>query len=157
MKREFKTDSSETTEQLGVLIGSHLKGGECIEFESDLGGGKTTLVRGIVKGAGGKDQVSSPTFTISQIYECPNFSVYHFDFYRLQDPGLVQEELSEIINYNGNVSIIEWAESVQGVLPKERIIVSIDKDKKNENSRVFKIDFPAKLKYLLEDVNDINH
>lgn len=152
MKVEIKTKSVSDTEKLAAIIGKNLKGGECIEFRSDLGGGKTTFVRGLATGAGSKDNVSSPTFTISQRYSCKSFYIYHFDFYRLQDPGLVAEELSEIVNSDKNTTIVEWAESVHGVLPEIRLVISINKDRDDENTRTFSFDCPGDLKYLMEGV-----
>ncbi|MBX4191001.1 tRNA (adenosine(37)-N6)-threonylcarbamoyltransferase complex ATPase subunit type 1 TsaE, partial [Candidatus Saccharibacteria bacterium] len=78
--------SSAETESIGSLIGASLKGGEVIELRSDLGGGKTTFVRGLAAGAGSKANVTSPTFTLSRLYPAKNFSIHHFDFYRLNDP-----------------------------------------------------------------------
>lgn len=152
MKLEIKTNSAQSTEELGAIIGKNLKGGECIEFQSDLGGGKTTFVRGLVAGADGEEQVSSPTFTISQKYICKKFSVYHFDFYRLPDPGLIADELSEILSDGNNVTVVEWAESVEGVLPGNRLIIKITKDKTEENVRCFEFNVPADDGYLLEEL-----
>ena len=107
-------------------IGRNLKGGETIELRSDLGGGKTTLVRGLAKGAGSDDQVASPTFTISRVYDAPdNIRINHFDFYRLQDPGLMQAELGESVSDPLSVTIVEWAGIVEDVLPSDRLVIEI--------------------------------
>ncbi len=107
-------------------IGRNLKGGEVIELRSDIGGGKTTLVRGLAKGAGSTDQVASPTFTISRVYNCPNgVRINHFDFYRLNDPGVMQGELGESVTDPTSVTVVEWANIVNQVLPEDRLLIEI--------------------------------
>src|SRR4051812_18557733 len=86
------------TERLGELLGSRLDGSEVIELRSDLGGGKTTFVRGLIRGTGSKDHVVSPTFTLSRIYQTKDFQIHHFDFYRLNDPGILADQLAESIS-----------------------------------------------------------
>jgi tRNA threonylcarbamoyladenosine biosynthesis protein TsaE len=112
-----------------------LQGGDCIELVSDLGGGKTTFTRGLVRGLGSTDTVSSPTFTIGKQYKAGDMNVYHYDFYRLQDPGLVAEELAEALEDKKGVIVVEWAESVAHVLPVNRIIIMIDRVSDNADVR----------------------
>ncbi len=104
------------------MLGSRLRGGEVIELRSDLGGGKTTFVRGLAKGAGSLDRVSSPTFTLSRIYKTKKFGIHHFDFYRLIDPGVLADQLAEAMG-GDNVVVVEWADIVTDVLPEQRISV----------------------------------
>lgn len=117
---QTSSTSSAETERLGELLGSKLKGGEVIELRSDLGGGKTTFVRGLARGAGSKNNVTSPTFTLSRIYHTKDFEIHHFDFYRLNDPGILADQLSQSINDKA-VVVVEWADIVKDVLPQERI------------------------------------
>jgi len=133
------TKSVEETFELGKEFGQNLKGGEVIEFIGDLGAGKTSFVRGLAEGLGSTDLVSSPTFTISNIYQCGDSSLVHFDFYRLAEPGLMQEELSEAISDINSTVCVEWAETVRGVLPKDSIRIEISSPA--ENSREFKFKF----------------
>jgi tRNA threonylcarbamoyladenosine biosynthesis protein TsaE len=112
---QIDSTSSEVSEQLGVQLGKLLRGGEVIELISDLGGGKTTFVRGVAKGAGSKDRVSSPTFTVSKVYEASNFDIHHFDFYRLEEAGLLAHELADYIGDPKSVVIIEWGKIVEHV------------------------------------------
>lgn len=118
----YSTSSAET-EKLGELLGSKLSGGEAIELCSDLGGGKTTFVKGLVKGLGSRDNVTSPTFTLSRIYQAGNLQVHHFDFYRLNDAGILADQLAESINDKNAVVVVEWADIVEDVLPKERLSI----------------------------------
>lgn len=149
-KLKIYSDSSIFTEKLGEIIGSNLKGGEVVELSSDLGGGKTTFVRGFSRGGGSKDHVSSPTFTISKIYKCRKFEINHYDFYRLNEPGLVKEELSEILKDTNSVTIIEWAGIIKDVLPENTFNISIQH--KSENSRQITISYSENTKYLLAGI-----
>src|SRR5437764_11905760 len=89
---------SESTMRLGERIGKRLKGGETIELVSDLGGGKTTFVRGLAKGMGTSDKVASPSFTISREYKAGDLTMCHFDFYRLSEPGIMASEVAELVS-----------------------------------------------------------
>ena len=142
--------NSAQTEQLGEHIGSKLCGGEVIELISDLGGGKTTFTRGLVRGAGSIDKVSSPTFAISREYAAPKFRIVHFDFYRLSDPGVVAEELKEGILSAGSITVVEWGDIVHDVLPQDVIRVEIEAS--GETERIFHILVPISRSYLEDGV-----
>lgn len=115
-----------TLQSFGQSIGRSLRGGECIELVGDVGTGKTTLVKSIALGLGVKDDVQSPSFTISRQYEArDSLRLVHYDFYRLSDPGIMTHELSEVLSDTGVVTIIEWAETVQSVLPVDRIQINL--------------------------------
>ena len=97
-----------------------------IELIGDVGAGKTTFVRGLAKGLGVKEPVTSPSFTISKSYALPGGgNLVHYDFYRLSDPGLMVEDFYENINNPKNVVVVEWGESVKDLLPKDHITVTI--------------------------------
>lgn len=96
-----------------------------IELKSDLGGGKTALTRGIAKGASSNDHVSSPTFTISKIYSTERFEIHHFDFYRLDQPGLMSYELNDLIGGGQAVIIVEWGDIVENLLPIDRLRIEL--------------------------------
>lgn len=140
------TTSSDETERLGVSIGSRLKGGEVIELRSDLGGGKTTLVRGIAEGANSQDAVGSPSFTISREYVCPNFTIHHYDFYRLAEPGIMADELRDVMSDNEAVVMVEWADVAEHVLPAERAVIQIAAS--GDDSRDITITLPKQFEYL---------
>lgn len=142
--------SSEATELLGQLLGRALKGGEVIELVSDLGGGKTTFVRGLAKGAGSKDKVASPTFTISKVYETDGFEIHHFDFYRLHEAGIVADELSEVVGDPRVVVVVEWADVVQHVLPEDHLTIGFTQTPTGDREITFRI--PEGLDYLLKAV-----
>ena len=152
MGQSFITHTPEETEHLAAAIGVQLRGGECIELSSDLGGGKTTFTRGLAAGAGSLDQVASPTFTISKRYQAQKLTLFHYDFYRLQEPGLVAEELAESVHDPLAVSIIEWADTVEDVLPYNRLKISIQRSADSETARTIHIAGPAESGYLLEGI-----
>lgn len=129
-------------------IGKNLKGGEVIELVSDVGGGKTTFVKGVAKGAGSKDHVSSPTYKLSNVYNAPHVQIYHFDFYRLPEAGLIAHELAEIGDQPNIVTIVEWSNVVAHVLPTERIVMSITATEHEE--RLFDIEYPKSMEYLFK-------
>lgn len=131
-------------------MGKALKGGEVIELVSDLGGGKTTFVRGLADGTGSKDKVGSPTFTISKVYDAPNFAIHHFDFYRLPDPGLIANELEEVQGDPKVVTVIEWAEVVKHILPTERLHIEIKQLPNGDRELTFRAS--KSLDYLVEAV-----
>jgi tRNA threonylcarbamoyladenosine biosynthesis protein TsaE len=144
------SDSAEVTESIAAFIGERLRGGETIELLSDLGGGKTTFVRGLVRGAGSKDRVASPTFTISKIYNAPDFDIHHFDFYRLQEPGITADELAEVVGDPKVVVVIEWGDVVQHVLPIERLTIQIMQNP--DGVRHFTLQAPESLHYLFKEL-----
>lgn len=130
----------EDTEKLAEQLGAKLKGGEVIELKSDLGGGKTTFTRGLVKGTGSSAHVSSPTFTISNVYKAPNFTIYHFDFYRLAEAGLIAHELHDAMEDPKAVIVVEWGGVVASTLPPERI--SIELKRSGEEERLMNVRYP---------------
>lgn len=147
---QIKSENSDKTEQLAAIIGRALKGGEVIELVSDLGGGKTTFVRGLAHGAGSMDKVASPTFTISKIYNCHDFQIHHFDFYRLPDAGLMTNELHDTLNNPGIVTVIEWADAVKHVLPDNRLQIQIRQLPNGD--RELTLNVPDALRYLTKEL-----
>ena len=126
MQKAEITNSVEETFGLGKRFGQSLKGGEVIEFVGDLGAGKTSFMRGLAEGVESQDSVSSPTFTLSNVYAGRDgIQIYHFDLYRLSEPGLVAEQLQEAIDDPKTIVCVEWAESVRGILPENTITIHI--------------------------------
>lgn len=143
------SDSPARTEEFAETIGRALRGGETLELVSDLGGGKTTFVRGLVRGAGSADKVASPTFTISKFYKTDKFEVHHFDFYRLHEAGIVADELAEVAGDPQAVVVVEWGEVAHHVLPQDRLTIRIIQTP--EGNRKLEFDYPESLAYLLKE------
>lgn len=138
MKTTLHSASPEETLTIGRRIGAGLVGGELIELRSDLGGGKTTLTRGIAEGLGSSDPVSSPSFTICNTYRCKDgLRISHFDFYRLTEPGIVANELDEVLGDSRNITVIEWPGIVEGVLPEAHISIKITSSESGERTFLF--------------------
>ena len=98
-----------------------------IELVGDVGAGKTTFVRGLAQGLGLTQPVTSPSYTISKTYALPDGrTLTHYDFYRLPDPGLMAEDLSENLSDPRQIIIIEWGESIQNLLPPHHTIININ-------------------------------
>lgn len=149
MTYQTKSTSSEDTSRIGEKLGAKCKGGEIFLLSSDLGGGKTTLSKGIAKGLSSQDVVSSPTFTVSNVYDAKNdIKVYHFDFYRLQEGGVVEQELRELSEDPKVVILIEWGDIIDESLPADMIRISIDRVSSGEDNRQVIVDIPDKYKYL---------
>lgn len=144
---QINSTSSEQTEQIAEKIGNNLTGGELIELVSDLGGGKTTFARGLARGAGSSDVVTSPSFTISKVYQTPNFELHHFDFYRLPEAGIIANELAEIVDDPEVVAVVEWADVIKHILPENRLTIEIHKTP--EGDRKLVLHYPENLKYLV--------
>ena len=149
-KISINSTSATQTERLAEQLSRKLKGGEVIELVSDLGGGKTTFVRGLVRGLGSTDIVNSPTFKISNVYHSPALTVNHFDLYRLPEPGMISYELAEVINDSGGITLIEWADAVADILPDEHLIVQFDHASEQERQITFR--YPESLAYLLKGI-----
>ena len=96
-----------------------------IELVGDVGAGKTTFVRGLAQGLGIEEPLSSPSFTISRFYQGKKATLTHYDFYRLEDPGLMAEDLAESITDENNVTVIEWGQSIADILPPEHKVIEI--------------------------------
>lgn len=112
---------------LGQRIGAAATGGEMIELVGDVGAGKTTFTKGLALGLGIHDAVQSPTFTISREYESERgLRLVHYDFYRLDDAGIMADELTEVLADAHAIVVIEWSQTVAHVLPSDRLIVSIE-------------------------------
>ncbi len=122
----FTVKSESETIKLGQEIGAQLSGGEIIELIGDVGSGKTTLTKGIAIGLGITEYIQSPSFTINRVYKARDeITLTHYDFYRLTDAGIMANEMKEVISDNKTVTVVEWAEAVKGVLPIDRVSITI--------------------------------
>jgi tRNA threonylcarbamoyladenosine biosynthesis protein TsaE len=149
---KIESNDSEETFAIGEQLGKACKGGEVIVLSSDLGGGKTTFTKGIAKGLGSTETIGSPTYTVRRVYKCRgDIYLHHFDFYRLQEPGIIAHELSEIVDSPHSVVVIEWGDIVQEILPQRRVVVHFSHVGDNEEARILEFDCPPELSYLRAD------
>ena len=124
MKRTIHGESA--MKELGEAIGRSIRGGEFIELIGDVGAGKTTLTKGIATGLGITDVVQSPTFTINRTYDSPlGVRLLHYDFYRLSEPGIMADELSEALESGDQALVVEWGDIIADIVPADRLRITI--------------------------------
>lgn len=127
----YQTDSTEATIALGKSLASHLKSGDVILLDGDLGAGKTHFVKGLALGLGSDADVSSPTFAILNNYPlgkgAPRGAVLlnHFDVYRVHDEDEILDLGFEEIIYGTDLSVIEWSSLIKGILPEAHLGILI--------------------------------
>lgn len=133
----YITDSAEETEALGESVGKRISAGTVLAFTGDLGAGKTAFTRGLARGLGITERVTSPTYTIVNEYEGGRLPLFHFDLYRIQDG----EELFDIgwedYLMRSGVCAVEWSENAAGFL-SETMTVQIRRGD-TDNRRIITI------------------
>lgn len=115
------------TYDLGKKLGESCKVGDIILLNGDLGVGKTIFTKGFGKGLGIEEPISSPTFTIMQIYEQGRLPLYHFDVYRIADPEEMDEIGYEDYFFGKGVCLIEWASLIEELIPEHATEIRIEK------------------------------
>ena len=130
----MESHSREETLAIGRKLGEAAQAGEIYALAGDLGTGKTVFSKGFAEGLGVTETVSSPTFTILQIYEDGRLPLYHFDVYRIEEPEEMEEVgLDEYLEGDG-VCLIEWPERIAEMLPAQVRTVRIEKDPEKDPS-----------------------
>lgn len=124
----YETFSPEETRALGKKLGEAAQPGEIYTLNGDLGVGKTVFTQGVAEGLGITEAVSSPTFTIVQVYEDGRMPFYHFDVYRIGDIEEMDEIGYEDYFYGDGLCMIEWAGLIEEILPEKRHDVTIEKE-----------------------------
>lgn len=124
----IETNQEKETYALGVQMGQSAKPGAVYTLVGDLGVGKTVFTQGFAAGLGIDEPVNSPTFTIVQIYEEGRLPFYHFDVYRIGDIEEMDEVGFEEYVMGEGVSLIEWANLIEEILPERRTNILIEKD-----------------------------
>lgn len=117
----------EQTFELGKKLGQKALKGDIYCIKGDLGVGKTVFTKGVATGLGIKEDITSPTFTIVNVYE-GKFTLYHFDVYRIGSIEQMEDIGYEEMFFGDGICIIEWAEIVKEIIPKEAIWIEIQKD-----------------------------
>lgn len=126
-EKTYKSASAEETQGLGEVLGHLLRAGDVLVLTGDLGAGKTQLTKGVARGMGIEDDVTSPTFTIEMVYEGKELPLYHFDLYRLDDADELEDTgLFDVLGGDGPC-LIEWGEQFESELGDERLDVMIER------------------------------
>lgn len=124
----IETNSEQETRALGMELARNARPGQIYALIGDLGVGKTVLTQGIAEGLGITEPVSSPTFTIVQVYEEGRMPFYHFDVYRIGDIEEMDEIGYEDYFFGEGVCLIEWASLIKELIPEHVICVTIEKE-----------------------------
>lgn len=137
----FDSNSQEDTYNIGLSMGENAKPGDVFTLIGDLGVGKTVFTQGFAKGLGISEYVNSPTFTILQVYDDGRLNLNHFDVYRIGDVSEMDEIGFDEYVYSDGVSLIEWANLIEEILPDKYTRITILKDlEKGFDYRKIKID-----------------
>lgn len=136
---EFITKTVEETEAIGNALAQKLSPGDIIAFYGDLGAGKTAFTRGLARGLGIGEMVTSPTYTIVNEYTSGRLPLFHFDMYRLGGPDDLFDIGWEDYLARGGVCAVEWSERVDEVLD-DAIRVTIEVHPDAPDSRIITID-----------------
>ena len=123
---EFIVDTADSTMQLGKKLGELVHSGDIICITGDLGAGKTHFTKGVAEGLKIDEPITSPTFTIVNEYE-GRLKLHHFDVYRVCDPDEIEAIGFDEYIFSDAVSIIEWSNFIEELIPKEHILVNIKK------------------------------
>lgn len=124
----IETNTPKETFDFGKSLGERAKAGTVYTLIGDLGVGKTVFTQGLAKGLEIQEPISSPTFTIVQVYEEGRLPLYHFDVYRIGDVEEMEEIGYEDYFYGAGVSLIEWANLIEEILPEKYTEIKIEKD-----------------------------
>ena len=124
----FHSRSEKETFQIGVNLGQECRQGDILLLEGELGVGKTVFSKGFGSGLGIQEPISSPTFTILQIYEGGRLPLYHFDVYRIADVEEMEEIGYEEYFFGQGVCLIEWASLIREILPENCTRIQLEKE-----------------------------
>ena len=120
------TNSAAETRALGEKLASRLKAGDVVVLEGELGAGKSELARGIARGLGVTETVTSPSFTILNVYESGRCPLYHFDWYRLEsEEELYELGMDEYLGGDG-IAVVEWAERCPEAVPENVLRIRLE-------------------------------
>ena len=124
----IETNTPKETFDFGKSLGEQAKPGTVYTLIGDLGVGKTVLTQGLAKGLNITEPISSPTFTIVQVYEEGRLPLYHFDVYRIGDVEEMEEIGYEDYFYGEGICFVEWANLIEEIIPADRIQITIKKN-----------------------------
>ncbi len=127
----------EATEALGAQVAGWCNGSGVVFLHGDLGAGKTTLVRGLLRSLGFNGSTKSPTYTLVEPYQFDDFRVYHFDLYRLGDPEELEFiGIDDYVSEPGALLLFEWPERGEGWLPEPHITINLSYDNEHRRAEV---------------------
>lgn len=150
---EFILDSVDKTMKLGESLGKLAAAGDIICLNGELGSGKTHFVKGLARGLGITDYITSPTFTIVNEY-MGRLKLFHFDVYRVDDPYEISAIGFDEYIFSDAVSIIEWSKFIQELIPEDSLNITIEKlPDKGDNFRKIKIESDSKRFQYIKEID----
>ena len=133
--RIYHSNSAEETEQIAEDFAKELRSGDVIAYRGPMGAGNTAFTRGLARGLGLEDHVSSPTFALVHQYGSGASALYHFDMYRVDGfDDLYSTGFFDYLDFGG-ILAIEWSENIENALPPETIFVTLNKDENDPDKR----------------------
>ena len=138
--QEIVCKNEEQTMEIASKLASQLKKGDVIILTGELGAGKTKFVEGVLSYFNIQDEISSPTFTIVNEYYANDVNIYHFDLYRLSEPEEF-EAIGGFEYFEKGISILEWGELIEEILPDEFMKITFEKDDQDTSIRKLKIEY----------------
>ena len=120
--------TEKTTYEYAREMGKKAKAGDVIALTGEMGAGKTVFAKGFAEGLGVKETVSSPTYTLVQIYDDGRLPLYHFDVYRIGDPSEMEETGFEDDIEGDGVTLVEWADRIKELMPNRTVWIRMFKD-----------------------------
>jgi tRNA threonylcarbamoyladenosine biosynthesis protein TsaE len=151
MRLEILTVGEEETKKLGKKLATVLKEGDVISLSGELGSGKTVFVKGLAEGLEAKEEVTSPSFVLLNVYP-GRIKLYHFDLYRI-----TAEEFWETMGgdffYEDGVVVLEWGEKAEKLLPSSSLKVKFERGEREKERKII-FDFGLEWKERLESLND---
>ncbi|MEX2380080.1 MAG: tRNA (adenosine(37)-N6)-threonylcarbamoyltransferase complex ATPase subunit type 1 TsaE [Vicingaceae bacterium] len=137
---ELRSKQLEDLPEVAQEIVELTKSNKVLTFSGSMGAGKTTLITAICKILGVEDAISSPTYSLVNEYlDADGQSIYHFDFYRIEDEEEALDMGVEEYFYSGNLCLIEWPEKIEGLLPENCLQIKINLEK---SERIFNLEVP---------------
>ena len=136
---ELLSHSPEDTEDIGARLAEQLEPGAVVAFTGDLGAGKTAFTRGLARGLGIPDRITSPTFTIVNEYEGA-IPLFHFDMYRLNSSEDLFDIGWEDYLSRGGVCAVEWSEQVADALPEDAVTVTLSRHPDHDGWRIITVE-----------------
>ncbi|QVI35498.1 tRNA (adenosine(37)-N6)-threonylcarbamoyltransferase complex ATPase subunit type 1 TsaE [Lacticaseibacillus chiayiensis] len=132
LTKDFTSEAA--LQAFAASLSPHLRAGDVLLLDGDLGAGKTSFTKGLAKGLGITDYVKSPTFTIIREYRHGRLPLYHMDLYRLEDGGAEDLGLEEYFEGDG-VSVVEWPDFLGASEPETDLLVHFQKDEQSDTTR----------------------
>ena len=120
------THSAAETRAFGARLAQQLQAGDVLLLEGDLGAGKSELTRGIARGLGVTGYVTSPSFTVLQVYEEGRLKLFHFDWYRLSSVNELYELALDEYLYDDGVSVVEWPDQAADAIPETHLSIGVE-------------------------------